>query len=1454
MSDLLDIKLNIEYKKLDEANRAVKGLTKSGRGLEKALAKLEEDSKKFNSAVRENAKALGQASRAKDKQSQALSSYKKAVQDNARQLGLLSKAVERESQLLMKEREAINASNAERRKALGTKRDSTKETQRSTQAITQETRALEQNAKAARKASAPERSLTGSAKPGTGSILNPAGFSEAIFDKFNGASKEAAANSDDLRLRFLALGNSIAVLDGPLGGVASRFSSFGVLTGRVGIAGAAAAVGITALTTAVTRGVREFAAFEESQLRLEALLQVNGKAAEISADRVEAFSQKLALSTLAGVDEVRAASTQILNFRSVTTSNFERILRSAQDLSSAGFGSLQQNARELAKAIEDPDRTLSSFARRTGLLSQEVQRDIREAVNMGESGRATETLLGAIEGRVKGISEAQVGVAAQFDAIGQASSLVFQKVGGFVIEDLGLGKPIEDLSNLSAAIIEADIAQKEFNASIRALPTAELEVIASGANLSFTEKLLKSASGDETTATIGPNLPLGFLDKVTESLREQRVALEELERRRNAVASGISQLDVLKATLDDFAIKSQDSINRAVEEGSIGPIQKALKEAETQVRRGLGDISKLAKDIANEQNISQEEARASIESGIVEATRALASGNVLAGLLTQSQRRKEALEAELEIVEQLRAGGEAGPLGQERRVTKAEGALQGAIDEGLDPQVINTLQEALDAERELLDVQKERRQLAKSNQALDQAEARIRAAQDEVAATEMFIKGQVKSVAEGIRVLEVKRQEAVISEEITRLQGELQGETDATVQSQIRSRIERLQAAQISAQEAQNQREIQKGVLEEANARQKLVTAAENSLEAVQKQNQELDRQISGTAFNRSQSEAIVALQEDYNALAAEINRNVENGVAVRQEDYKLLEQMRASLADFFSKSKEAASVDFTRTLDGYVEDLVLSLETERQMVALGTENQTVRAIIEETNRRIAEVIAEGADNAQQEADNIRAAGDEAINAALAVDEITASLREGVAEAAALAGAIASADAAAAANRRSLQVIQFETEQIKAGVDPQVARANGRRLGNRLEADARIESLTPKGLEGVDPGLQAAVMGDLVAAVREEQSTQDALISAEAARQAAISAARERARPAKAPRKASSGGRGSSKDPEEELNKILERRGSTLESLVDRLDPAGAAQRKYREELELLSISEKEYSQILTAQIKAQAEKEGVTLTEAELKSRVADATRDLASAQQKLSEEYRRSVDPVYDYLQGLDEASETQKIVLDGIKGFQSNLEEFFFDPAEKGLNGFIVGVSDTLRRSLSKSLSSQVTKFVFEGTGLGQYLSGLGGQDNGAMSLNTAGTSLNVAAQSLQVAAARLSGGAVPNVIPGASVGGGLGGILQGGISSLFAGLFDNGGDIPRGQFGVVGEMGPELVSGPARVTSRKDTEKMMAPREQNLKVINVLDPSIVGQYLKSEDGEKMILNVLSENGAL
>ena len=47
----------------------------------------------------------------------------------------------------------------------------------------------------------------------------------------------------------------------------------------------------------------------------------------------------------------------------------------------------------------------------------------------------------------------------------------------------------------------------------------------------------------------------------------------------------------------------------------------------------------------------------------------------------------------------------------------------------------------------------------------------------------------------------------------------------------------------------------------------------------------------------------------------------------------------------------------------------------------------------------------------------------------------------------------------------------------------------------------------------------------------------------------------------------------------------------------------------------------------------------------------------------------------------------------------------------------------------------------------------------------------------------------------------------------FGSLFAGFFNNGGTIPAGKIGIVGESGPEIVRGPGTVISTRDTAEML-----------------------------------------
>ena len=98
----------------------------------------------------------------------------------------------------------------------------------------------------------------------------------------------------------------------------------------------------------------------------------------------------------------------------------------------------------------------------------------------------------------------------------------------------------------------------------------------------------------------------------------------------------------------------------------------------------------------------------------------------------------------------------------------------------------------------------------------------------------------------------------------------------------------------------------------------------------------------------------------------------------------------------------------------------------------------------------------------------------------------------------------------------------------------------------------------------------------------------------------------------------------------------------------------------------------------------------------------------------------------------------------------------------------------------------------------------------------------------------------------------------GILSTIQGTNYAGAFDRGGFIGSGQVGLVGEVGPELVQGPARVVGRQQTVSMLqeASNQQNqantpVNVINVIDPSVMHNYVNSSTGTDAIINIIRDN---
>lgn len=94
-----------------------------------------------------------------------------------------------------------------------------------------------------------------------------------------------------------------------------------------------------------------------------------------------------------------------------------------------------------------------------------------------------------------------------------------------------------------------------------------------------------------------------------------------------------------------------------------------------------------------------------------------------------------------------------------------------------------------------------------------------------------------------------------------------------------------------------------------------------------------------------------------------------------------------------------------------------------------------------------------------------------------------------------------------------------------------------------------------------------------------------------------------------------------------------------------------------------------------------------------------------------------------------------------------------------------------------------------------------------------------------------------GGVFDIFKGGGGGSRSGGFFENLIDDFFGGFFANGGTLPRGQFGIVGERGPELVTGPAQITpldqfgSQYVTYNINAVDARSFRELLARDPSYI-----------------------
>lgn len=194
------------------------------------------------------------------------------------------------------------------------------------------------------------------------------------------------------------------------------------------------------------------------------------------------------------------------------------------------------------------------------------------------------------------------------------------------------------------------------------------------------------------------------------------------------------------------------------------------------------------------------------------------------------------------------------------------------------------------------------------------------------------------------------------------------------------------------------------------------------------------------------------------------------------------------------------------------------------------------------------------------------------------------------------------------------------------------------------------------------------------------------------------------------------------------------------------------------------------------------------------------------------------------------LDTMSEkTQKAVGEmdefakaAAKNIQNTLADFLFDPFSEGLDGMVRKFADVIRRMAADAIAAQIAKKLF----------GTGGTDTGWV-----GTAFSAVATAF-------------GFHQGGVVGSGGQSFTRAVPATMFAGARRYHGG------GLAGDEVPAILQKGERVLTKEQQRAapMTAAPAQNIRIVNAFDTSVVGDYMGSAAGERIILNAVQRNASV
>ena len=415
-------------------------------------------------------------------------------------------------------------------------------------------------------------------------------------------AKTTETNVSRMENRFKSVSKNasaaIAAIDGPLGGVSSRISSLTTVITAGTAAATAFGVSVAAVGAAVYQGVGSLAEYEVNLARTEAILRSTGGAVGFTAEQLREQAEQLALNTLGSVQGVERAQAKLLTFNRVSGEVFKEATSLAQDLAEVGFGSIESNAVQLGKALQEPITGITALTR-VGVSFTDAQKEmIRSMIESGATVEAQRVILKALSDQVggAGASVASDSLAGKTDTLGQRweefTMALAGSTGAISATKSGVDFLITSVETLTS-LIAGPTLEEQFDATSDAVEKASDKV-------KDLEKNLKEAA--EQTQAYMDRRPGNYAYLVAQERqliaeRELTLAIQE----RDDVIAGMSDRDQQRADAAQRGIEAQ----KKAESDAQAAREKAQAEADARQQKTESERAERQRQLQQAQTDDQ---------------------------------------------------------------------------------------------------------------------------------------------------------------------------------------------------------------------------------------------------------------------------------------------------------------------------------------------------------------------------------------------------------------------------------------------------------------------------------------------------------------------------------------------------------------------------------------------------------------------------------------------------------------------------------------------------------------------------------------------------------------------------------------------------------------------------------------------------------------------------------